>query len=181
MKRICTSINALVCHLNVPYLKSNEVNLSKYLLVLGLIIFTIINSSFSKENISIRDLKTNHVNTAVPFKGTFTITFSNNTITGTGEGTHIGRFTIIAYHNDENFPFLTGTGTITAANGDQIFITRSGYIEDIGNDNIRVTFDNTITGGTGRFSGATGSFETISVANNNTSIGTTTFNGTISY
>lgn len=181
MKRICTSINALVRHLYVPYLKNNEVKLSKYLLVSWLVIFTIINSGFSKEIISRSDIKINHVDKTVPFKGMFTVSVNNNTITGTGEGTHIGRFTIIAYHNDENFPFLTGTGTITAANGDQLFITRSGYVEDIGNGNTRVTLANTITGGTGRFSGATGSFTTISLSNNDTAIGTTIFKGTISY
>jgi len=181
MKQICNYSKAFIRYLYASYLRRNEVTFSTRLVALCLVIFMILNSSFSKVVIPRRDVKTNQVNITVPFKGKFTIIFSNNTITGTGEGTHIGRFTIIANHNDENYPYLTGTGTITAANGDQIFITRSGYIEDNGNGTISVTFDNTITRGTGRFSGATGSFTTISVANNTTSRGTTTFMGTINY
>lgn len=165
----------------VFYSKSNEVMFSRYMAALWLVAFAIINSSFSKEVIAGRNVNTSHVARTVPFKGTFTVIFSSNTITGTGEGTHIGKFSIIAYHNDDNFPYLTGTGTITAANGDQLFIVRSGYVEDNGNGTISVTFDNTITGGTGRFSGATGSFKTISVANNISSRGITTFKGTITY
>jgi hypothetical protein len=80
-----------------------------------------------------------------------------------------------------NFPFVTGTAIITAANGDKIFTSFSGSLEDLGNGMLDVNFENTITGGTGRFAGATGSFNNSGTASLTTFTANTTFTGTIDY
>ena len=54
----------------------------------------------------------------------------------------------------DNFPLVTGTPTITAANGDQIFTTFSGsVVVPMKMVIFLVTNNNIITGGTGRFAG----------------------------
>ena len=50
----------------------------------------------------------------------------------------------------------SGTGTITAANGDQLFQTDSGTVCESGNGTHTFTGTYTNTGGTGRFAHATG-------------------------
>jgi hypothetical protein len=87
------------------------------------------------------------------------------TITGSGNISHLGSVTITGSHRTE-FIFsggklvssliLDGQATITAANGDEIFIAYSGTGVPTANG-FNDTFSYTITGGTGRFSGASGS------------------------
>jgi hypothetical protein len=81
-------------------------------------------------------------------------------VEGTGTATHLGRFTLVA---DVRLDFLTGSGpermTLTAANGDVLFATGTGQAvprED--GQTVNTLESMTITGGTGRFVGATGSF-----------------------
>jgi hypothetical protein len=93
-----------------------------------------------------------------PFKidGHMTVTIDRSTCVGVfcsavyedwGEATHVGR-----YSNSANLTYnaltgiLTGTGTLTAANGDQLFWEKDDHAY-------------TIIGGTGRFEGAEGEFE----------------------
>jgi hypothetical protein len=107
-----------------------------------------------------------------PLKGSTSATTTVNiaTQTGTSQGTavvsHLGRssFTL-------NFAFtitggtvnVTGTGTLVAANGDEVFVTFTGTatppapVPAVGQ---RIPGSNvfTITGGTGRFSDASGTF-----------------------
>lgn len=67
---------------------------------------------------------------------------------GTGEATHLGRVTVAWSHCPEEPEYIgDGRMILTAANGDQLYGT---YDHD---DLSSVT----VTGGTGRFSGATGS------------------------
>lgn len=117
---------------------------------------------------------------AVPFRGRFTLDLSNGVV-GTGVATHIGRFTLVALDDQANFPNITGTVTITAANGDEIFVTHTGFFQDLGNGRAVLDFDNTITGGTGKFAGATGSFTIHSLINQNLGTGRATLSGTIKY
>jgi hypothetical protein len=78
-------------------------------------------------------------------------------LVGTGTGTHLGRFT---YTADITVNSETGDGagsvTWTAANGDEISSITAGQVvlEDFPNIGIKET--QTITGGTGRFAGASG-------------------------
>ena len=73
-----------------------------------------------------------------------------------GEATHLGHFTMIG---DAKIHLPSGiveeTLTITAANGDMLFLTTSGR----GTDPTHGLGTFTFVGGTGRFQGATGSFE----------------------
>jgi hypothetical protein len=80
--------------------------------------------------------------------------------TGTGEGTHLGRFTA-EWEDLLDLSTASGTGNwdFTAANGDQLFTTTVGVETEFEPPNIsHVTETATIVGGTGRFEGATGTF-----------------------
>ncbi|WP_406695111.1 hypothetical protein V5E97_29140 [Singulisphaera sp. Ch08] len=103
-------------------------------------------------------------------------------VEGTGHAAHLGRFTF-------SFPHLvnattrvaTGTYTFTAANGDTLTADVTGQAVPVGTTGVlHIVETATITGGTGRFAGATGSF-TIE-RDYDTVAGTTTgsFLGTIS-
>ena len=93
----------------------------------------------------------------VPFKGRaeYTLTAvegSTLRYIGTGHATHLGLFTADASlfpHGDGKF---SATVTFTAANGDQLFLIAEGAFTSP----TSVVGTATITGGTGRFEGATG-------------------------
>ena len=102
----------------------------------------------------------------VPLKGTFegtdivvgTSTPPTITTDATGTGTHVGRFSL---HNVLRLSTVRGTGHWIAANGDTIettFILVSNPIPIPGSPVFNLTENHTITGGTGRFTGAEGSF-----------------------
>ena len=80
---------------------------------------------------------------------------------GQGEATHLGRFTVVGdasvYIFTPNF-IVTGTFTFTAANGDKLFAILSAHA---GVDPTHGEGTITIVSGTGRFQGATGSFQVI--------------------
>jgi hypothetical protein len=108
----------------------------------------------------------------VPFKGTFQGQDAHDTLppgattvvirtTATGTGTHLGLFSLIreVTGNLANFTD-TGSAQWIAANGDSIYTTVVGQAElsDMPAGFLKVTEIHTITGGTGRFTGAQGSF-----------------------
>lgn len=106
----------------------------------------------------------------LPFRGTFDATevhtgafpLLHAILAGTGQATHLGRFTaqfIFDIRLDVVPPAGTGSFTLTAANGDTLFgsITGQGTTQ---NGVFTVVEIATITGGTGRFVNATGSFST---------------------
>ena len=127
----------------------------------------------------------------VPFKGslagTFTIsdTFPIATVSAnlTGNATHLGRFTLSLPHEVNvaaNPISATGTFVFIAANGDQVSGTFTGLVDSGVPPVIHVTETATITGGTGRFAGATGGF-TFSRSVNLVDLTTSgSFSGTIS-
>ena len=94
----------------------------------------------------------------VPFKGTFqgsdTVTPPTVAVAATGTGTHLGQF---SFTHVFTLNTLTGSAHWVAANGDSIDSTSvvSVVREPVV---ITVTEIHTITGGTGRFSGAQGNF-----------------------
>ncbi|MEO5997502.1 MAG: hypothetical protein ABIN89_12255 [Chitinophagaceae bacterium] len=132
-----------------------------------------IQANSQKQDLLNSSLKQDDKNECVPFKGKFTQSYSATGVIGTGEGSHIGRFTLYA---------SKGTSTITAANGDQIFITFTVLKNlPLGNGMAQIDLNNTITGGTGRFAGATGSFEMHALKNVILDTGSATFDGMICY
>jgi hypothetical protein len=81
--------------------------------------------------------------------------------TATGTGTHLGRFSLIREITGNLVNFTqTGSAHWIAANGDNIDTTLVGQAElsDLPGGFLKVTEIHTITGGTGRFTGAEGSF-----------------------
>ena len=75
-----------------------------------------------------------------------------------GEATHLGHFTVTGeYLVDVTDGTATGTFTITVANGDKLFISSIGHA--LQPPSLKETVEEvTVTGGTGRFKGATGSW-----------------------
>lgn len=99
----------------------------------------------------------------------------------TGTATHLGRFTVEG-HCIVNLltGFASGTQVVTAANGDTVNVEGCGQAEQPGIPVLSIVEPGTITGGTGRFAGATGTV--ILRRSLDTSTGSTTgfFAGTIS-
>jgi hypothetical protein len=131
-----------------------------------------------------------------PLTGTTTGTETINLITGAGTGMTSGQFSLLgAVQNGNDLQFtlvgtngfsFTGTETDVAANGDKLFQTISGE-GSIGPPE-QSSSVNTITGGTGRFTDASGTLTTTGVSTSVSIVGsietvtsTTTFKGTISY
>jgi len=94
----------------------------------------------------------------VPFKGTFqgsdTVTPPILTTAATGTATHLGQFSFTYVFT---FPTSSGSSLWVASNGDTIDST---YVASAVSGPVVVTITeiHTITGGTGRFAGAQGSF-----------------------
>jgi hypothetical protein len=81
-------------------------------------------------------------------------------IEGTGNATHLGQFTVEIPHV-VSFATMTGGGSydFTAANGDRLTAVFTGEASLTGTpDVLSIVETASITGGTGRFAGATGSF-----------------------
>ncbi|MCU1249156.1 MAG: hypothetical protein JWQ49_2185 [Edaphobacter sp.] len=126
----------------------------------------------------------------VPFKGTIQgddrDTFISETTvlvttTGTGIGAHMGQFSFTLESTvDLTLGTDTGFAHFIAANGDSIYATIVGSGAPTDNpDIISIMETCTITGGTGRFEGAQGSFTVERQANGATFVTSGTFDGTI--
>ena len=101
---------------------------------------------------------------------------------GTGLGTLLGEFSL-TYELTITLADGTATGSaqLIAANGDSIFTTIVGSSEPSGTPGVlSITEINTVTGGTGRFVGATGSFTTVRLVNVATGLTSGSFHGMIS-
>jgi hypothetical protein len=102
---------------------------------------------------------------------------------GSGEGiaTLLGRFTL-TWHFTVNLANGTGSGPahFIAANGDDIFYTAAGASEPASTPGVvHIVEVNTITGGTGRFANAKGSFIVERLEDLNTGFTSGSFHGTI--
>lgn len=127
----------------------------------------------------------------IPFKGTLAGTATVTPLAppvvaveihATGTATYLGRFTLHAPHV-VNQATLTAVGTylLTAANGDTITADLAGTAVMLEPPNvIGITETATVTGGTGRFAGATGSIQVERVFNRATGVTTGTLQGWIS-
>lgn len=102
-------------------------------------------------------------------------------LAGGGTGTQIGKYTAVfdftANLQTPDVPAV-GTFTLTASNGDTIAGTLSGRAQ-IADGIATVVESMTITGGTGRFAGATGSFTVRRTAVQATGVTSGSFDGTI--
>jgi hypothetical protein len=126
----------------------------------------------------------------VPFNGSFAAVeideVQGTTLlvdgSGTGNATHLGRYTV-TFEAVVNLETLMGVGTMSfvAANGDSIFTTFNGQATPTPDPNIFLVVElETITGGTGRFAGATGSFTLEREVDLTTGLSSGSFSGTIS-
>jgi hypothetical protein len=99
----------------------------------------------------------------------------------TGNATHLGKFTS-AELATVNIITRIGTGTFlfTAANGDTVFGTFSGLATLTAPNVLTIVENAFITGGTGRFAGATGGFTRTRFKNTVTGVTAGEFAGTIS-
>jgi hypothetical protein len=103
--------------------------------------------------------------------------------TATGYATQIGRYTATY---EEQVDLLTGSSvgviTVVAANGDVIFATQTGQGDPTPDPDIfSIVEVSTITGGTGRFAGATGTFTIARLVSLTTGDSSGSFSGTISH
>lgn len=107
---------------------------------------------------------------SVPFKGSWSgVTVSADPTNfpvvavvaeGSGQLTHLGRYFMTSPHTSNVFTGETiGDQIFTAANGDTLTAFCEGFPVFQADGHVVGTLDCDITGGTGRFEGATGSYE----------------------
>lgn len=105
----------------------------------------------------------------LPLKGSLSSTSEHNLVTGqfhgvgTGELTHLGLTTLeqnaqIVITGPPTTLHFSGTWTLTAANGDQLFGTATGIGHPIDATHITLVIDYTSSDGTGRFADANATF-----------------------
>jgi hypothetical protein len=102
-------------------------------------------------------------------------------LTKAGNATHLGRFTVAASQclDPATGAITKGEAVFTAANGDQVFATQSGRVT--GSPPVfAFELDYTVTGGTGRFAGASGSIHATGDFDVRTGGGTASLEGVIS-
>jgi len=100
---------------------------------------------------------------------------------GTGTATHLGRFAV-TYHVDVNLATGGGPASIhlVAANGEDIVATGSGQGTPTDDPEVASIVETyVITGGTGRFADASGSFIVRRLVNTTTGVTSGSFEGTI--
>ena len=162
----------------------------KALIVLGVVALVSVTMSSYLHSSSSSDQKAHHA--TVPFKGEFIVSIQplgmppiqQLKINGAGHATHLGnsRFEMFNTANFTTIPIsLTGTGTFYAANGDQIFTSVSGSSTPNDDGSATAVIENTITGGTGRFRNASGSFAGTTTASIGQPAIRLEFEGTIAY
>jgi hypothetical protein len=126
----------------------------------------------------------------VPFKGSFegqsvqtpAPPFVHDEITATGHATHLGRMDMVISATVDPVA-RTGVGTVTflAANGDTLTATTTGVSTPTSTPGvISIVEQATITGGTGRFAGASGTFTIERLFDRATGAVTGTIEGSIS-
>ena len=175
--------------------------MKKQLFLFSGILVSVILVSCQKEVSSKQDISTGLRSTssnakaypAKPFKGEYITTVQvlsgppqlRQRISGIGHATHLGESSFVA--NNTVFitpppPFVaTGTTIFVADNGDEFYTRFAGTSTPGANNTSTVVVIHTITGGTGRFSDATGTFTGNTIANPALSTGTISYAGTISY
>ena len=101
---------------------------------------------------------------------------------GTGTATYLGRYTEhITMVINLVFMSSTGAATFTAANGDTLTATVAGQATRTSPTTLSIVEVYTVTGGTGRFADATGSFTLKSTVDQPTGVSSGTFSGAIDH
>ena len=103
------------------------------------------------------------------------------TASGSGNASQLGRFTV-SYAVEVNLVTIAGIGSaeFVAANGDSIYATGTGQATETGTPGVFDIVENyTITGGTGRFAGASGTITLDRVVDTNTGATSGVISGTI--
>ena len=138
---------------------------------------------------------TTQAESAVPISGTcvsqdaeppvLAFPFLNQVITGTCEFSHLGRTDMyLRQRVDLRTGISVGQVTFTGADGGTLQITQSASSSDIGPSTKTFTGSATITGGTGRFEGASGALElggTLTFDQDGIGHAASTYNGRIAY
>jgi hypothetical protein len=104
-----------------------------------------------------------------------------STASGLGNATHLGQYTL-SFEVEVNLETIAGTGTahFVAANGDSLYAVGTGQATPTNEPNVFKVVENyTITGGTGRFAGASGNITTDRIVDLNTGITSGTISGNI--
>ena len=140
--------------------------------------------------VSLASFAVSAVAAETPFKGTVnavetgTVVFPTRFLDreGTGTATYLGKYTEHATFQ-VNVLTLSGTGpaTFTAANGDTLFTSGVGQATPISPTVVSIVEVYTITGGTGRFADATGTFTLVRTLDQTTGVSTGTFSGAIDH
>src|SRR5262245_40681559 len=121
---------------------------------------------------------------ALPFQGVMAGTadvseFPYAVVRATGSATFLGDFSFTMPHYVTP-PTAVGTFEFVASNGDKIFGTMTGDSAPADMPNfLRIVETRNITGGTGRFDGATGGFTLTRLYNRGTLLTSGTFAGTL--
>ena len=101
---------------------------------------------------------------------------------GTGTATYLGKYTEHAtFQVDVRTGSATGTATFTAANGDTLTASVVGQGTPTGPTTRSIVEVYTITGGTGRFAGATGTLTLKRTLDLTTGLSSGTFSGAIDH
>jgi hypothetical protein len=126
-----------------------------------------------------------------PFKGTFTAVETSQLVfpilyvnrEGTGTATYLGKYTEHAtFQVDVRTASATGAATFTAANGDTLSASVVGQATPTATPGVvSIVEVYTITGGTGRFAGVTGTLTLERTLNQTTGVSSGTFSGVIDH
>ena len=101
---------------------------------------------------------------------------------GGGTATHLGKYTEhITMQINLPTRHSMGAATFTAANGDTLTATVEGQATPASPGVLSIVEVYSITGGTGRFAGATGTFTLESIVNQATGVSSGTFSGAIDH
>jgi hypothetical protein len=108
------------------------------------------------------------------------------TTLGAGNASHLGKFTFVSPHRAGLLDFsVEGAQIFTAANGDELQGWLSGnltpFVDETGHFYLIGDVSGTITGGTGRFSDATGTYTFSVVFDTETASSTSMISGSINY
>jgi hypothetical protein len=126
-----------------------------------------------------------------PFKGKITAVETSQLVffpivsvnrEGTGTATYLGKYTEHATFQVNVLTMSsTGAATFTAANGDTLSASIVGQATRIGPTTLSIVEVYTITGGTGRLAGATGTFTLENTLEQTTGVSSGTFSGAIDH